>query len=208
MAGTAEHTCYFRHSSDMSLLDLVRTPPSEVTHGHTPMVDAKAYSDATHAFRSASDTPLNTSPNIDSCAGAQRLATQSYLHCLSPSACVRFTVRWHVHALSLVSLALSPAYAPLERLFEHAQLRRPRLHMPLAPNHLKLPRQLSKMSGQVRDHSARRESPHRSFPPTPQTFSSMQRAVTIGRLVPRHASQLKRILPAVRPCGWRPSVLL
>jgi hypothetical protein len=42
----------------------------------------------------------------------------------------------------------------------------------------------------------------------PQTFSSTQRAVDIGRAVPRHASQLKRILRAVRPCGWRPSILL
>jgi hypothetical protein len=46
------------------------------------------------------------------------------------------------------------------------------------------------MSGRVRDHSARRESPHRSFPQTPQTFSSTHRAVAIGR-AERHASQLK-----------------
>ena len=38
----------------------------------------------------------------------------------------------------------------------------------------------------------------------PQTFSSTQRAVDIGRAVPRHATQLKRILPAVRRAAGVP----
>ena len=133
---------------------------------------------------------------------------------VGPVCCSQF--RWHVHALSRISLSprltLSvPGFdAPLERLFERARSpappHAPRSESSQTPSSPGL-RLLSKMSGRVRDRLARRESPQPSFQPMPQTFSSTQRAVDIGRAVPRHASQKKRTLPAVRPCGWRPSVL-
>jgi hypothetical protein len=150
-------------------LILVRYPQRTDTLGHPPTVDAKAYSDATHAFRSASDPPAQHIPQHDSCAGAQgsHPATRHESHCVvhSSVACT-----CPLSSLSLsprLTLSLPGLRAARKRLFEHAQLVARAsacpTHVPRS-NHLELPptspglRQLSKMSGRVRDHSARRES--------------------------------------------------
>ena len=162
--------------------------------------------------------PAQHIPQHDSCAGAQvdgpdlqhdsqRSHTYTQSDCLDGLALCAVHSSGGVYMPSLFlppRLTLSvPAFdAPLERLFERARSpappHAPRSESSQTPSSPGL-RLLSKMSGRVCDHLARRESPQPGFQPKPQTFSSTQRAVDIGRAVPRHASQKKRTLASLGP---------
>jgi hypothetical protein len=154
MAGAA-HTILLGCFPPTRLLDLVRSPQ----HGHPPtrstLRPTAMRHIATSAFRSASDTPCPTHPPtrlLRRCTSRwtgppTRLATQSHLHTVRLDGLALCAVHRSggMYMPSLVSLSppglrsLSPALTRRSNTCSSTRTR-PRLRMPLAPNHLKLPR--------------------------------------------------------------------